>query len=343
VLDLPVVEQLEGYVAQIVLGIGTSHTPQMTMDPGLWEDHARRDLRNLSLIGRDGEVHRYEELAKEATPSVLCQLDLEVYREKHERAQSGLNILELSLRATRPDVVIVVGDDQNELFGPEGIPAVGIFTGGIARDLPISDEHLARLSEGMRQSHWASHSKSGYEHRVHAGLAEHLTAQLALHDFDVTRIKHQPTGRSIGHAFNFVRYRLRLDEEIPFIPVLLNTYIPPNVLSPSRCYRLGQAIKNAVDCFDQDLRVAVVGSGGLSHFVVLEEFDREVLRAVGEHDTDAIARLSRSFFRSGTSEVLNWITAGGSLEHLQMRVIDYIPGYRSPAGTGTGMAFAIWE
>lgn len=330
-------------MAQIVLGIGTSHTPQMTMDPELWEDHARRDLRNPQLIGRDGEVHSYEGLVEEVSPTVLEQLNLAEYRSKHERAQLGLNLLVQQLRDSRPDVVIVVGDDQNELFGPEGIPAIGIFTATIARDVPTLNEDLASLSDGMRQSRWASHSESGYEHRVHSGLAQHLTERLSRDDFDVTRVSRQNPGTSIGHAFNFVRYRLELDRAIPFVPVLLNTYILSNVLSPLRCYRLGQSIRRAVDDFDEDIRVAIVGSGGLSHFVVLEEFDNEVLRAIGEHDTDAIAKMSRSFFRSGSSEVLNWITAGGALEHLRMRIVDYIPGYRSQAGTGTGMAFAIWS
>jgi hypothetical protein len=47
--------------------------------------------------------------------------------------------------------------------------------------------------------------------------------------------------------------------------------------------------------------------------------------------------------RSGTSETLNWIAAGGAVEHLAMDLIDYVPAYRSPAGTGVGMAFAVWR
>jgi hypothetical protein len=47
--------------------------------------------------------------------------------------------------------------------------------------------------------------------------------------------------------------------------------------------------------------------------------------------------------RSGTSESLNWIAAGAALEALDMTVVDYIPAYRSAAGTGVGMAFAIWS
>jgi hypothetical protein len=46
--------------------------------------------------------------------------------------------------------------------------------------------------------------------------------------------------------------------------------------------------------------------------------------------------------QSGSSEILNWIAAGGALEGLRMELVDYIPGYRSEGGTGVGMAFAKW-
>ena len=42
-------------------------------------------------------------------------------------------------------------------------------------------------------------------------------------------------------------------------------------------------------------------------------------------------------------EILNWITVGGALGGLAFDLVDYIPGYRSPAGTGVGMAFATWD
>jgi hypothetical protein len=312
------------------------------MDASLWEDHAQRDHKNSTLIGYNGEVHPYRELLEEAKGRFDEELGLEIYQAKHERAQLALEQLCEALDNAHPDVVIVIGDDQDEIFGPTGIPAIGIFTGDVVHDLPRSEQRLASLSTGMRQSAWTSHSAVPYAHKVHATLAKHLVERITEEEFDLTQVKQQVAGRSIGHAFNFVRYRLRLRPEIPFIPVLLNTYMPPNVLSPGRCYRLGQAIARAIHAFDEDLRVAVIGSGGLSHFVVLEDFDRLVLDALKERDRDAISGLSRNYFRSGTSEVLNWITAGGALESLSMDVVDYIPGFRSPAGTGTGMSFALW-
>lgn len=330
-------------MARIVFGIGTSHTPQMTMDPELWEDHAKRDLVNPQLIGLDGEVHSYEDLLEHVGDHVAPVLTMDTYQEKHDRAQRGLDTLASLLAESRPDVVAIIGDDQNELFGPSGVPAIGIFTGDVVYDVPRPPERIARLSEGMRQAAWASHSEVIYEHRVHSELARHLVSELALNDFDLTQVAQQSEGHTIGHAFNFIRYRLHLDDAIPIVPILLNTYFPPNVPSPARCYRLGQTIRSAIESFDTDLRVAVIGSGGLSHFVVLEDFDNGVLKALQNRDVTAISSLPRRYFRSGTSESLNWIAAGGALEHLSMEIIDYVPGYRSPAGTGTGMAFACWR
>ena len=60
-------------------------------------------------------------------------------------------------------------------------------------------------------------------------------------------------------------------------------------------------------------------------------------------DGAALGQLPADMLRSGTSETLNWITAGGALSGLSFDLLDYIPAYRSPAGTGVGMAFATWN
>jgi 3-O-methylgallate 3,4-dioxygenase len=91
-----------------------------------------------------------------------------------------------------------------------------------------------------------------------------------------------------------------------------------------------------------DARVAVVASGGLSHFVVDEELDRHVLDVIERRDVDGLLGIAESDLQSGTSEIKNWIVAAAACEHLDFSPIDYIPGYRSPAGTGCGMAFGWW-
>jgi 3-O-methylgallate 3,4-dioxygenase len=80
----------------------------------------------------------------------------------------------------------------------------------------------------------------------------------------------------------------------------------------------------------------------LSHFVVDEELDQLVLTGLQERDRDTLTSLPEKQLQSGNSEAKNWIALGGAAEHLDMQVIDYIPCYRTPAGTGCAMGFARW-
>jgi 3-O-methylgallate 3,4-dioxygenase len=152
-----------------------------------------------------------------------------------------------------------------------------------------------------------------------------------------------PEGEGEGHAFGFVHRRLMKDAVIPVIPIVLNTYYPPNQPSPRRCYRLGQAIREAIESHPEKLRVGVVASGGLSHFTVDETLDGEVVGALRRKDAGALQDLPREKLNSGNSEIRNWICAAGALERLDLEWVHYCPGYRTPAGTGTGLCFASWS
>jgi hypothetical protein len=178
---------------------------------------------------------------------------------------------------------------------------------------------------------------------VDAALAEHLTAALIDNDFDVASADRLPEGQGEGHAFGFVHRRLMNGDDLPVVPVFINTYYPPNQPTPRRCYAIGQAIRAAVDTFPGERRVGVVASGGLSHFTVDEALDRHVLRALQEKDAKALQSLPRTKLNSGNSEIRNWICAAGALEHLGLDWWQYVPGYRTPAGTGTGLCFATWS
>jgi 3-O-methylgallate 3,4-dioxygenase len=87
----------------------------------------------------------------------------------------------------------------------------------------------------------------------------------------------------------------------------------------------------------------VVASGGLSHFVVDEELDQIVLGAMRANDGEALRRIDPRRLNSGTSEVRNWIAAAGAASHLSASWVEYIPAWRSPAGTGVGLAFGLWK
>ena len=101
----------------------------------------------------------------------------------------------------------------------------------------------------------------------------------------------------------------------------------------------------AIQSWDQDVRVGILMSGGLSHFVIDEAFDDDVLSAMQSNDEARLAAIPSHYFRSGTSETKNWITGIGALAEteLKMKLIDYVPCYRSEAGTGNAMAFATWQ
>src|SRR5262249_42707840 len=163
------------------------------------------------------------------------------------------------------------------------------------------------------------------------------------HDFDVAHVRVQPRHVPFGHAWSFVHQRLMGERIVPIVPVLLNTYFPPNQPTPRRCYQLGRAIRQAVEAWPERRRVGVMGPGGLSHFVVDEELDRHVLDLLAKRDRAGLATLPLAKLDSGNSEIRNWIASAGALEHLAMTLVDYVPSYRSEAGTGVGMAFAIWD
>ena len=95
--------------------------------------------------------------------------------------------------------------------------------------------------------------------------------------------------------------------------------------------------------FPGGLRVGVVASGGLSHFTVNEELDHAVMRALRERDAGALCALPVSMLTAGNSEIRNWICMAAATDHLTLQSMDYLPGYRTPAGTGTGLCFALWQ
>ena len=333
-------------MAEIVVGIASSHTPQLSSGVDMWPDHADRDRRvgeQARLIGRDGEYHSYDEILASAAPGMAEQLTKEVWDGKYRRAQDAIATLADRLSKAQPDIAIVIGDDQRELFLDDGIPALACYAGDELVDFPPGEEARARQPKGIRAASWAVHADHPEHHPVDAALSRHIAEQLALADYDITLLTQQPAGRSLGHAFTFPRYRLGLRATTPLVPIFINTYYQPNVPSAARSYGVGQLIRRAVASWQDDARVAVIASGGLTHFVIDEDLDRRVLAGLTERDASLLTSLPRASLRSGNSEILNWVAAAGALEGLTATAVDYVPGYRSPAGTGTGMAFAYWD
>jgi 3-O-methylgallate 3,4-dioxygenase len=68
-----------------------------------------------------------------------------------------------------------------------------------------------------------------------------------------------------------------------------------------------------------------------------------VLAACRANDGEALASIPVEKLNSGSSEIRNWITVAGACGHLRTGWQDYVPCYRSAAGTGCGMGFTLWS
>jgi len=335
-------------MASIVFGAGTSHTPMLNAAPEEWPLFEELDRRRPHLH-KDGRRATYDELLASAPASLQAELAPEKLARRHGEALAAVSRLREELAAARLDAVIIVGDDQNEVYHDDHMPSVLIYRGKTIPNVPNRTTRPPAPGAAQRPL-WAQRASAGYyeeketrHYPVDAELATHLIGALIEREFDVASANALPDGEGEGHAFGFVHQRIMKNVAVPVVPVFLNTYFPPNQPSPRRCYKLGQAIREAVESYPQALRIGVVASGGLSHFTVDEAFDGEIIRALREKDAEALRSVPREQLNSGSSEIRNWICAAGALEHLDMGWVHYSPGYRTPAGTGTGLCFACWS
>jgi hypothetical protein len=127
--------------------------------------------------------------------------------------------------------------------------------------------------------------------------------------------------------------------------VILNVHYPHNQPKTARCLELGRALQRAIKSFTGYRRVAMMASGGLTHFVVDEDLDRRVMRAMATGDEKALTDIPENIFKVGTAEIKNWfpLIAAMNAEGRRFHQVDYVPCYRSEAGTGNAMAFVYWE
>jgi hypothetical protein len=127
------------------------------------------------------------------------------------------------------------------------------------------------------------------------------------------------------------------------LPVMLNTYFPPNTPTAARCYEVGTKIASALAASSNPARVAVVASGGLSHFLCEEAFDRGIVTALQSNDSHVLTAIPQEAMLSGSSEIRNWVMVSGMVTGLKSDYTEYIPVHRTPLGSGIGLAFMSWK
>jgi 3-O-methylgallate 3,4-dioxygenase len=331
-------------MARIVLGLGTSHTPMLLASDETLPRFRETD-ETIKHRDKEGRPVTYGELLEKADPKLADMVAPQHLVARQNQARAAARRLGEALSAARLDALIVFGDDQNESYKEDCRPAFAIYCGATIRN--SNEQHETYRT---RFPEWYVQNRQGFfetdaprDYPVDAALATHLIAQLMEADFDLAASQCLPKGEGEGHAVAYVhRHVMEERNPIPVVPVFLNTYYPPNQPRPRRCFALGQAVRKAVDAYPGEARIGIAASGGLSHFLVDEDFDRAILKACADKDATFLKSLPANKLHAGSSEILNWVALAGAVEHLELDWFEYVPGYRTPAGTGTGLSFAAW-
>ncbi len=220
------------------------------------------------------------------------------------------------LAAMRPTSVVIVGADHYMLFGTHCLPSFLIGTGDV-------DGPLDQLP-GLR--------------RTTIPTSEALAGFIAAHGRDNGLDWAVARALTVDHAISVPDQKIvqplrAAGARIGTVPVYLAAGVDPYIRLP-RAAQVGAGIRCAVEAFPDDERVAVIGSGGISHWVgtaemgrVNEAFDRRVLDYALGGDVDGMTGLSDDYILAeggnGGMEIRNWACAMGALGRFSGELIDY--------------------
>ena len=333
-------------MAKIVLTMATTHGPQLHTTPDEWLLRLPAD-KAAKHPYRDG-VYSFDELVAMRAPEGLAQKSsTEGIRDSHHRCHVAMEKLADKWAEVKPDIAVILGNDQREVFDDEFNPSFMVFYGDKLPNYPQTEEARAKLPPGIKEAEFGHATEVYTEYQGAPDLGLHIIKELAAAEFDVAASKVWPkkAKNGVSHAFGHIYRQVMRDDVIPNVPIFQNTFFPPNQPTANRAYNFGRAVYKAIESWKSDKRVAVFASGGMSHFVIDEDFDQRFIKALRERDTKYLTSIPLPQLQSGTSELKSWISLSGLMEGLEteMHQIDYIPCYRSPAGTGTANAFFWWD
>lgn len=272
---------------------------------------------------------------KESQPHTAKLETPEVIQSYIGRINSAFDLLAERLYAYQPEALIVIGDDQGDMFDASFSPTFSIFTG----------EQLWGL-DGTAYRPLEDRKKLTFS--CHAELALYLHQNLVARGFDMAcSTTFRPMGRpehGVSHMISHPIPRLTPALDIPIIPIFVNEYFPP-LPTAERCYNLGVAIAEIMA--QRPEPVAMYASGGLSHDPggpragwIDEPLDRWVLERLEQNDGEALKHLftfDSDTLRGGTGEIRAWLSVAGAMQR-PATVVDYIRAHHAK----TGLAFAYW-
>lgn len=149
----------------------------------------------------------------------------------------------------KPDVIFLVYNDHCTAFDASVIPT---FALGCAATFNPADEG------------WGPRPVPVV--RNHQKLASHIAQSLILDEFDITIMNEMEVDHGLTVPLSVMYGEVPQDGEWPalVIPLAVNVVQYP-APTGNRCYNLGKAIRRAVESFDEDLKVVIFGTGGMSH------------------------------------------------------------------------------
>lgn len=264
-------------------------------------------------------------------PAIGAAVDLGKTEEEYWKPLfAGYEFSKRWIEDNMPDVVILVYNDHASAFGLENIPT---FALGCGESFESADEGW-----GPRPIPTVFGAPD---------LAWHIRQSVIQDDFDLTTINEMAVDHGLTVPLSLM---FGQPEQWPcrVIPLAVNVivYPPP---SGERCYKLGRAIRKAVDSFDQDLDVQIWGTGGMSHQLqgeraglINKEFDHMFLEDIIARPAELAKIPHVDYQRDAGSEgieLVMWLIMRGALNH---RVAEIHRHYHVPASS-TAVGHLILE
>jgi 3-O-methylgallate 3,4-dioxygenase len=307
-------------MARIVIGGAQSRSPLQRTEPSGWADLGERDKNSRNLFELDGSPLTYEEVLSRADSVMKNEATPEKFASRFQATQQATKQIRDAFAAANPSAVVMVGDDENEIYTDDATrPKLAVYRG----------KTLA----------WGPEKQ---EYPVAVEFTDHVIAHLRNAGYTPVVLESIPEGKRTPHGFGQIWTDL-LPEVRPLVPIMVNVHSPVNQTTPRESYELGREVRRAIERWSGDREVAVATNGGLSVGIVRADLDQQFLEAMQKRDLQTLESLPNKWIRGSQGEIYNWIGAAGALEGLSMRIVDYVPGYRSPAGTGCGLGFAVWS
>jgi aromatic ring-opening dioxygenase catalytic subunit (LigB family) len=284
----------------LVAALAASHAPNILLEPGReWEDFM--DL-HYSMAPK-GSANR---------PTFEQQQKL------RRDAEVAFGTLRADLEAAKPDVLIVVANDQFVNFFWNNIPTFFVT---------IADEVKGQFTR--HKFHYRNHKELG-KAIIRAGMAKGIDFSYGEHI-------------ELQHTQNVPLYFLLPEPKIPILPVYVNTWVDP-APTPRRCYEVGELIRGVADAVQE--RVAILATGGLSHFPgsprigeIDEKFDHQLLEVMRQGRGKSLMDFSvEDLLQAGDTEFLNWMVVIGAVGDARATYTAYMPDF-----VATGWGFVSWK